>query len=75
MVVDCYRPEERGRVQALNDFIIFTCVALSSFTSGRVLAVYGWYGVNTWTLPISAVVMLALAWLYFKNKRQPYFAT
>lgn len=75
MVVDCYRPEERGRVQALNDFIIFTCVALSSFTSGRVLAMYGWYGVNTWTLPISAVVMLALAWLYFKNKRQPYFAT
>ncbi len=75
MVVDCYHPEERGRVQALNDFIIFTCVALSSFTSGRVLAVYGWYGVNTWTLPISAVVMLALAWLYFKNKRQPYFAT
>lgn len=75
MVVDCYRPEERGRVQALNDFIIFTCVALSSFTSGRVLAVYGWYGVNTWTLPISAVVMLALAWLYFKNKRQPYFAS
>ncbi len=74
MVVDCYRPEERGRVQALNDFIIFTCVALSSFTSGHVLAVYGWYGVNTWTLPISAVVMLALAWLYFKNKRQPYFA-
>lgn len=75
MVVDCYRPEERGRVQALNDFIIFTCVALSSFTSGRVLAVYGWYGVNTWTLPISAVVMLALAWLYFKNKRQPHFAS
>ncbi|MCB4323203.1 MFS transporter [Alcaligenes sp. 13f] len=75
MVVDCYRPEERGRVQALNDFIIFTCVALSSFTSGRVLAVYGWYGVNTWTLPISAVVMLALAWLYFKNKRQPYVAS
>lgn len=75
MVVDCYRTEERGRVQALNDFIIFTCVALSSFTSGRVLAVYGWYGVNTWTLPISAVVMLALGWLYFKNKRQPYFAT
>ncbi|EKU30568.1 MULTISPECIES: MFS transporter [Alcaligenes] len=75
MVVDCYRPEERGRVQALNDFIIFTCVALSSFTSGRVLAVYGWYGVNTWTLPISAVVMLTLAWLYFKNKRQPYFAS
>ena len=75
MVVDCYRPEERGRVQALNDFIIFTCVALSSFTSGRVLAVYGWYGVNTWTLPISAVVMLALAWLYIQNKHQPHVAS
>ncbi len=75
MVVDCYRPEERGRVQALNDFIIFTCVALSSFTSGRVLAVYGWYGVNTWTLPISGVVMVALAWLYIQNKRQPHIAS
>ncbi|WP_341669572.1 MFS transporter [Alcaligenes sp. SDU_A2] len=69
MVLDCYRPQERSRVQALNDFIIFTCVALSSFTSGRVLANYGWEGVNTWTLPISGLVMLALAWLWLQDKR------
>lgn len=69
MVLDCYRPEERSRVQALNDFIIFTCVALSSFTSGRVLANYGWEGVNTWTLPISGMVMLALAWLWLQDRR------
>lgn len=42
LVLDCHRPEERTRVQSLNDFIVFGTMALGSFASGGVLATYGW---------------------------------
>ena len=42
MVLHCHRPEERTRVQSLNDFIVFGTMALGSFASGGVLAGYGW---------------------------------
>ena len=35
MVTDCYRPEERAKVQAANDFLIFGSVAMASFSSGK----------------------------------------
>src|SRR5919199_1160260 len=37
MVLECHRPEERTRVQSLNDFIVFGLMALGSFASGGLL--------------------------------------
>lgn len=68
MVIDCYRPEERSRVQALNDLIVFGCVAISSFSSGQVLAVYGWDGINKGSFPIVLLLILALSWLWLKER-------
>lgn len=42
MVLDCHRPEERTRVQSLNDFVVFGTMAFGSFSSGGLLALYGW---------------------------------
>ncbi|WP_338150857.1 MFS transporter [Neoroseomonas soli] len=42
LVLECHRPEERTRVQSLNDFIVFGTMALGSFASGGLLTVYGW---------------------------------
>jgi MFS family permease len=42
MVLECHRPEERTRVQSLNDFIVFGTMALGSFASGSLLAAYDW---------------------------------
>ena len=38
LVTETYRPEEKEKVQALNDFLIFGVVALASFSSGRAAA-------------------------------------
>ena len=35
LVTDCYRPEERAKVQAANDFLVFGSTALASFSSGK----------------------------------------
>jgi MFS family permease len=45
MVLDCHRPEERTRVQSLNDFIVFGTMAVGSFASGGILTVFGWNAV------------------------------
>ncbi|MDB5511859.1 MAG: major facilitator superfamily 1 [Enterovirga sp.] len=42
MVLECHRPEERTRVQSFNDFVVFGTMAIGSFSSGGLLARYGW---------------------------------
>lgn len=42
LVLECHRPEEKTRVQALNDFLVFGTMAVGSFSSGGLLAAYGW---------------------------------
>lgn len=62
MVTDCYRPSERAKVQALNDFLVFGTVAIASFGSGQLLNTSGWSSINTLMLPIVALVLLMLGW-------------
>ena len=60
LVTDCHTPEERGRVQAFNDFMIFGFVALMSFLSGNMLHFFGWHGVNITLLAFIAVATVII---------------
>jgi len=46
LVTEAYRPEETAKVQGMNDFLVFTVVAMSSFGSGVLHAKLGWAAVN-----------------------------
>jgi len=61
LLTECYSPVERGKVQALNDFLIFGTVAVASFSSGKLLHTTGWNSINFWILPIIAAVIVLLA--------------
>ncbi len=61
LVLECHRPEERTRVQSLNDFIVFGTMALGSFASGGLLATYGWDTVLWVSFAPLAVAVAALA--------------
>ncbi|HLR82919.1 MAG TPA: MFS transporter [Paenalcaligenes sp.] len=76
LVTDCYHPQERNKVQAVNDFFVFGSVALSSFSSGRLLALHGWDGINIWSLPVIAVTILLLLilGLYERNNQNHIIA-
>jgi len=63
LVLECHRPEEKTRVQSLNDFIVFGLMAIGSFASGGLLSAYGWDMV-LWVsfVPLAlAVAALAMA--------------
>ncbi|MXQ11001.1 MFS transporter [Microvirga makkahensis] len=62
MVTDCYRPEERTKVQAANDFLVFGSVAIASFSSGKLLNAGGWETVNWLVFPPVVIALLLLAW-------------
>ena len=46
LVLETHRPQERNKVQAFNDFLVFGMMAVGSFSSGQLLANYGWSAVN-----------------------------
>src|SRR6478752_2525003 len=70
LVLETHRPQERNKVQAFNDFLVFGMMAIGSFSSGQLLANYGWSAVNMVVFP---PVLLGLAVLSFVSfaKRRP----
>ena len=62
MVTDCHRPEEQGKVQGANDFIVFGTVALASFSSGALLNSSGWATLNWFVFPAVALTLVPLIW-------------
>jgi MFS family permease len=56
-----YRPAERFRAQAVNDFAVFGFQALASLTAGTVIFRSGWETLNVLSLPLLGM-MLAVIW-------------
>lgn len=71
MVTACHRPEEKNRVQALNDFLVFGSVAAASFASGKLLSVSGWELINLLVFPAVALVLLMMAWQSWRSATRP----
>ena len=60
IIAGSYRPAERAKVQAANDFLVFTTVALASLSAGYLLAMTSWEVLNQVTLPVVGGVLLVL---------------
>jgi MFS family permease len=71
MVTQCHRPEERNKVQAFNDFLIFGSMAVSSFSSGQMLEYLGWQAINEVIFPTIFVAGAMLAWLAARKRIAP----
>lgn len=61
LVLECHRPEEKTRVQSLNDFIVFGLMAIGSFASGGLLSAFGWDTVLWVSLAPLALASVVLA--------------
>ncbi|HEX7970200.1 MAG TPA: MFS transporter [Stellaceae bacterium] len=70
-----YRPEERAKTQAANEFLTFGVVALASFASGGVFARAGWDAVIYTVLPLLLTATAATVWYAAISRRSPAPAT
>ena len=62
MVMACHKPNERNKVQAFNDFLVFGSMAIGSFSSGQLLANFGWNAVNEVVFPVVLAASALLIW-------------
>src|SRR5258707_3627215 len=71
LVLETHRPQERNKVQAFNDFLVFGMMAVGSFSSGQLLANYGWSAVyNVGVSPVLlGLAVLAAASLAKRRAR------
>ena len=51
-----------AKLNALNDFAVFTTVALSSLSAGALQSRYGWQTVNMGLIPLLVIVLSTILW-------------
>lgn len=69
LVTESYRPAEKAKTQGANDFIVFSIMGISSFSSGALVSAAGWETMNAGALPVLAIVAIAVAWLAWLRSR------
>ncbi|MFV2052811.1 MFS transporter [Aliiroseovarius sp. YM-037] len=76
MLAGAHAPEERGRVQGMNDMIVFGCVTIASLASGGLMncsggtAAEGWNAVNLAMAPFLMLAGGALIWLMLRRPEE-----
>ncbi|MGH1413054.1 MAG: MFS transporter [Pelagimonas sp.] len=76
MLAGAHITEERGRLQGMNDLIVFGGVTFASLSSGGLMncsggsAQQGWMAVNIAMVPFLALAGAALIWLVLRPKDQ-----
>jgi MFS family permease len=74
MLTNAQRPEERGRLQGVNDLVVFGGVTMASFSSGGLMncsggsVQAGWQAVNLAMLPFLVLAGGALIWLWLRPR-------
>jgi MFS family permease len=63
LLTESYAPAEKAKTQATHDFLMFACVAVATFMSGRILNGMGWLAVNQTALPALVLALVAVLWL------------
>src|SRR4030081_1181116 len=75
LVLETHRPQERNKVQAFNDFLVFGMMAIGSFSSGQLLANYGWSAVNMVVFPPVLLGLIVLTLASFARRRRARLQT
>ena len=68
LFTEAYRPEEKTRAQAAMDTVIFTTMALTSFSSGALVTTSGWSYLNLGSIAPVLLAAAALAWLALQRR-------
>ena len=62
LLTETYRPSERAKVQAFNDFTIVGVAAAGSFSAGALIDAFGWRGLNLSAVPVLVAAAVLIVW-------------
>ena len=69
LLTETHTPAEKGKVQAIHDFIMFSFVALTTFLAGRIFHRFDWAILNQMSWPLVLFTLLVVLWLQQKQLR------
>jgi len=69
LLTQTYLPSERFKVQAVNDFIVFSVVAFASLSAGYLQHHFGWQSVNVGVLPLLVIALFSILFLMLYRKK------
>lgn len=69
LLTEAYRPAEKAKTQAANEFLVFGMTAVTALSSGAVFSFGGWDALNYGVLPALGLVLLALGWLALRRRQ------
>jgi MFS family permease len=70
LLTEVHTPSERAKVQGMNDFILFTGLALSSLSAGMIYFYFGWMWVNLATAPLILTILVPAIWLRSVRRKE-----
>ena len=75
LLTDAYTPAEKARTQGANDFIVFSIMGVSSFSSGALVSAAGWEVMNWSALPVLLLIAVVVLWFARRRPAATLFAT
>ncbi|NEZ60301.1 MFS transporter [Adonisia turfae] len=72
LLTETHTPEEKGKVQAIHDFIMFSFVALATFLAGPIFHRFDWELLNQMSWPLVLLTLLVVLWLQQKRLRSQH---
>ncbi|MDM7858098.1 MFS transporter [Thiopseudomonas acetoxidans] len=70
LLTDTYKPSEQGKVQGINEFLVFTAAAVGSLFAGQGIHALGWLGLNLASIPFVLVVAWVIMHLQDSRSRE-----
>jgi MFS family permease len=68
LLTQVYRPAEKAKVQAANDFLVFGAMASGALSSGALFNAIGWDGLNTMAAPLAVSAFVGIVWTIWKRR-------
>jgi MFS family permease len=74
LLAQTHLPAERGKIQGINELVVFTAVAFGSLAAGALLHTVGWTALNLPLLPFIATTAAVTLWWQRQPDPQPQTA-
>ena len=62
LLTESYRPVDKARTQAANEFLVFGTAAITALLAGPLVSGLGWAMLNLLLIPVSLVPLVVLLW-------------
>jgi len=68
LLTEVYQPAEKGEIQGINDFFVFSATAFTALTSGYFHFLLGWEKLNLYTMPLVVFAAVIIVLLGFSTR-------